>query len=70
MTPHLTSLPATTLFTSSMSCHMSQRLARALVLPILVVLVIELVPTSIEEEAEAPSGAALAASSLGLGSAT
>jgi hypothetical protein len=34
------------------------------------VLVIELVPTSIEEEAEAPSGAASAASSLGLGSAT
>jgi hypothetical protein len=65
MIQHLTSLPVTTFFTSSMSCHTLEWLAQDLVLSVFVVPVVGLVSTSTGEEAKALSGAALATTSLG-----
>jgi hypothetical protein len=59
-----------TFFTSSMSCHTSERLARALVLTILTMLIVGLVSASTGEEVEAPSGAASALATTSLGSTT
>jgi hypothetical protein len=70
MALHFTFLLATAFFTSYMSCHTSERLARTLVLPVFAVLIVGLVSTSIGEEAEVPIGGASAAASPGSRSTT
>jgi hypothetical protein len=53
-----------TFFTSSMSYHTSERLARALVLLVFAVLIVGFVSTSNREEAEAPNNIVSVAASL------